>query len=66
MSDALDGIPAKKIAIEEDALRGTLSDLVINVPTLLLFNKQGKVVFKHEGRMGPEDLKLRIAEALAK
>jgi uncharacterized membrane protein len=66
MSDALDAVPAKKLAIEEDALKGTLSDIVVNVPTLLLFNTQGKVVFKHEGRMAPETLKQKIGEALAK
>ncbi|PKO15610.1 hypothetical protein CVU37_12335 [candidate division BRC1 bacterium HGW-BRC1-1] len=62
---ALDSVDVQKFAIEGMLLRGTLSDLVHNVPTLMLFDTKGNVIFKHEGRMGEAELVRALNNALA-
>ena len=62
---ALETVDVQKFAIEGILLRGTLSDLVHNVPTLMLFDTKGNVIFKHEGRMEEAELLRALKNALA-
>lgn len=62
---ALESVDVQKIAIEGILLRGTLSDLVHNVPTLMLFDTKGNMIFKHEGRIGEAELVRALNNALA-
>lgn len=53
-----------RIAIEQNALTGQLSNEVKNVPTTLVIDEAGKVRFKQEGRMSVKDLLDATARAL--
>lgn len=44
-------LPVKLVAIEQSALEGKLSNEVSHVPCLMLIDRAGNVLFKHEGRM---------------
>jgi len=48
--------PVKLVAIEQTSLVGKLSNEVTHVPTLLLVDRAGNVLFKHEGRMETREL----------
>ncbi len=62
----LDGLGLTRFAIEEKSLKGTISDMVVNVPTLLLFDRNGKMVYKHESRIAGDALKAQIQKALGR
>ncbi len=44
-------LPVKLVAIEQGSLEGKLSHEVSHVPCLMLIDRAGNVLFKHEGRM---------------
>lgn len=63
-TNALEGLDVGLYAIDETMLRGKLSEMVSNVPTTVLLDRQGKLLFKHEGRMTEKDLRRSLEAAL--
>lgn len=63
-TNVLEGLDVGLYAIDETMLRGKLSEMVSNVPTTVLLDRQGKLLFKHEGRMTEKDLRRSLEAAL--
>ncbi|MCX7717842.1 MAG: hypothetical protein N2111_05495 [Candidatus Sumerlaeaceae bacterium] len=58
-------LPVTKLAMEQAAMQGPLSAQVTHVPTILLIDKSGQVVFRHVGRIEPAALAASVRQALA-
>ncbi len=63
-SDEIRKQPVKLVAIEQGSLDGKLSSEVAHVPTLMLIDRAGNILFKHEGRMSTKELISAIETAL--
>ncbi|MGB9690908.1 MAG: vitamin K epoxide reductase family protein [Candidatus Sumerlaeaceae bacterium] len=50
-SDEIRKQPVKLVAIEQGSLEGRFSAEITHVPTVLLIDRAGNILFKHEGRM---------------
>lgn len=55
-SDEIRRQPVKLVAIEQGSLTGKWNSEVTHVPTLLLIDRQGNILFRHEGRMTTNEL----------
>lgn len=62
---SLAGLPVTRIAIESGNLYGKMSAMVSQVPTLVLVDQAGKIMYNHVGRIEPGDLKAGLDKALA-
>ncbi|MBX7245062.1 MAG: hypothetical protein K1X53_06165 [Candidatus Sumerlaeaceae bacterium] len=62
----LSSLQVTLVAIEQSLVEGQLSAQIPNVPALLLVGADGKVIYKHIGRIEGPDLRREISEKLPK
>jgi uncharacterized membrane protein len=62
---AVNALPVTRLAMEQAAMQGPLSAQVTHVPTILLIDKSGQVIFRHVGRIEPAVLVQSVRQALA-
>lgn len=65
--DVMNGVRVTRIAIQESMLSGQINGFVKELPTLVLFGSDGRVLMKQVGsRITADELVAKINEALAK
>lgn len=55
-TDEVQNLPVTRVAIDQSSLIGTISSYATHVPTLLLFSRDGQLLWKHEARIKSKKL----------